>query len=45
MQAGLRAELERPARDRIAATAPRVDAVIAAIHSRSPGAKVFVVGR
>jgi hypothetical protein len=30
--------------DRIAATAPRVDAVIAGIHSRSPSAKVFVVG-
>jgi lysophospholipase L1-like esterase len=29
---------------RIAATAPRVDAVIAAIHARSPGAKVHVVG-
>ena len=29
---------------RIAATAPKVDAVIAAIHSRSPGAKVHVVG-
>jgi len=29
---------------RIAATAPKVDAVIAAIHARSPGAKVHVVG-
>jgi len=29
---------------RIAATAPRVDAVIAAIHARSPGARVHVVG-
>jgi lysophospholipase L1-like esterase len=30
--------------NRIAATAPRVDAVIAAIHARSPSAKVHVVG-
>lgn len=30
--------------NRIAATAPKIDAVIAAIHSRSPGAKVHVVG-
>lgn len=30
--------------NRIAATAPKVDAVIAAIHARSPGAKVHVVG-
>jgi len=30
--------------NRIAATAPRVDAVIAAIHTRSPGARVHVVG-
>ncbi len=29
---------------RVAATAPKVDATIAGIHSRSPGAKVFVVG-
>ena len=29
---------------RIAATAPKVDAVIAAIHARAPGAKVHVVG-
>jgi lysophospholipase L1-like esterase len=29
---------------RIAATAPKVDAVIAAIHARSPGARVHVVG-
>jgi hypothetical protein len=29
---------------RIAATAPKVDAVIAAIHARSPSAKVHVVG-
>ncbi|HEX5146849.1 MAG TPA: SGNH/GDSL hydrolase family protein [Conexibacter sp.] len=30
--------------NRIAATAPRVDAVIAAIHRGAPSAKVFVVG-
>jgi lysophospholipase L1-like esterase len=30
--------------NRIAATAPKVDAVIAAIHSRAPGAKMHVVG-
>ena len=29
---------------RIAATAPKVDAVIAAIHARGPGARVHVVG-
>lgn len=29
---------------RIAATAPKVDAVIAAIHARAPGARVHVVG-
>ncbi|HEU4703392.1 MAG TPA: SGNH/GDSL hydrolase family protein [Conexibacter sp.] len=29
---------------RVAATAPKVDAVIAAIHARSPGARVHVVG-
>jgi lysophospholipase L1-like esterase len=29
---------------RIAATAPKIDAVIAAIHARSPSAKVHVVG-